>query len=95
MGILKMSEWQDGAGHWHCADVSNLVGGSSLWWKPARMLNIPLDKYVEMLVKDFKVDYITYLDKSDMVYFWWDSQTNMRKYKNYMNKVARERRFQV
>jgi hypothetical protein len=90
-----MVEWQDGGGHWNCADTSDIKKGSSFWWRPARMLNISPKEYVQMLIDVYKVDYITFFEETNMVYFRWDNQANMRRYKNDMNREARNRRYEI
>jgi len=89
-----MSEWQSGAGElWYCGDVEDLGNNSGAWWIPARMLGMKLDDYVEMLVNVFKVDFIKYNIKHNVLIFAWESQSNMRKYKNWINAAARKANF--
>ena len=91
--LLRMTEWQGGSGVWYCNDVEDLAGISSRWWTPARMLNMPLDEYVIMLVKEFKVDRISYNPEANVLHFSWKSREACRKYKNWINKKARECNF--
>ena len=93
MHLYRTSEWQGGSGLWYCDDLTDLAGISSRWWTPARMLNMPLDEYVTMLVKEFKVDHISYNPKANVLNFSWDSREACRKYQNWINKKARERNF--
>ena len=93
MHLYRASEWQGGSGVWYCNDVEDLAGISSRWWTPARMLNMPLDKYVTMLVEEFKVDSISYDPKANVLVFYWKSREACRKYKNWINKKARECNF--
>ena len=91
--LFHMTEWQGGSGVWYCNDVEDLAGISSRWWTPARMLNMPLDEYVVMLVEEFKVDSISYDPKANVLVFYWKSREACRKYKNWINKKARECNF--
>jgi hypothetical protein len=95
--LYKASEWQDACGHWHCADIEDIPNGSAFWWIPARILGLPLEEYVRMLIEEFEVDYIKLLENKDnkVLYFYWDNQNKMRKYKNYINKEARQRCFML
>jgi hypothetical protein len=95
MAVLKLSEWQDDIGRWHCADISNLGNNSATWWYIPRLLNISLDNYIKLLKNDFNVSYITFFERTQMVYFYWDSQSDMRKFKNFINRKAREKNFQI
>ena len=88
--LLKYEEWQSGSGQWYCNDTSDLTSARALWYTPARLLNVSLEKYVEMLINDFQVDYITF-DK--ILIYSWDSQAKMRKFKNWLNAEARKRNF--
>ena len=56
--LLKYTEWQGSAGSWYCNDTSDLTSVRSLWWAPARMMNMTPAEYVEWLVTNFKPDYI-------------------------------------
>ena len=94
MHLYRVSEWQSsGSGVWYCNDVEDLAGISSRWWTPARMLNMPLDEYVVMLVEEFKVDSISYDPEANVLVFYWKSREACRKYKNWINKKARECNF--
>ena len=93
MHLYHVSEWQNGSGSWDCNDVEDLAGISSRWWTPSRMLNMPLDEYVIMLVKEFKVDRISYNPEANVLHFSWKSREACRTYKNWINKKARECNF--
>jgi hypothetical protein len=94
--VYKSEEWQSGSGiYWYCNDTSDLAGKAGLWWIPCRILNISPADYVSMLIDEFKVDKISYNIETNTLYFCWKSQTAMRKYKNFINKKARETNFLV
>ena len=88
--IFKMSEWQSPNGNWNCGDVEDLANNSNAWWIPCRILEVPVEEYVNMLVNDFKVSYIKYFSDKNLLFFSWDNQTDMRKFKNFVNKKAKE-----
>ena len=93
--LWKATEWQSETGYWHCNCVDNLAGGSSNWYLPARILGISPADFLKMLINDFKPDDI-FVDKEKcLVFFSWKSQTQMRKYKNWINKKARDVNFQI
>lgn len=93
--LYKCTEWQGSSGLWYCNDIEDLGNGSGRWWIPARMLGLSLDKYVEMLIKDFKVDNIKYNEERDVLIFSWRKQADMRKYKNWINAAARKANFYI
>ena len=93
--IWKASEWQGGAGDWYCNCVDNLGAGSGLWYIPARILGITPAAFIELLITEYKPDYI-FGDKEKCLFFFsWKSQSQMRKYKNMINAEARKKNFQI
>lgn len=93
--LYKMSEWQSASGLWYCNDTEDLGSGSGRWWIPARILGIPPVMFVDLLMKDFKVDNISYNKEKDVLVYSWKSQAAMRKFKNWINKQAREANFVI
>ena len=93
--LYKATEWEI-CGNWYCNDTEEL--GTSIagkWWVPARILEITLTDYVKMLIDDFKVDKISYNKEADVLIFSWKSQAAMRKYKNWINAQARNKRYYI
>lgn len=95
MSLYKMEEWKASSGNWYCNCVSNLGGGSGSWWIPARILEMPLDEFVKLLISKFKVSDIKYFEDKNLLLYSWKKQSDMRIYKNFVNKVAREKNFQI
>ena len=95
MAVFKLTEWQSESGLWYCNDISNLAGGSGNWWNAARAWGLSPASFIEMLIKNFHPDNISYsLDKNVLVYSW-KNQIDMRVYKNKTNAEARKRNFQI
>ena len=65
--LLKYTEWQGANGCWYCNDTSDLASPRSLWWAPARMMNISPADYVQWLIKEFKPDTIVYNQEKDVL----------------------------
>lgn len=92
--LYKMSEWEDPIG-WHCGDVEALGKNSNAWWYPARILNLSLADYITFIIDNYKPDYY-YFDKQAFLFaFSWKNQSKMREFKNFINRKARERNFQI
>ena len=89
---IKYSSWQSPTGYWYCNDTSNLAAGSGEWWIPARILGISPADFIELLVKDFKPDHISF---NKILIFSWKDQSKMRAYKNWINAQARKVNFQI
>ena len=95
MAVYKMTEFQGSSGMWYCNDMSNLAGGSGAWYNAARAWGLSPAAFIEMLIKDFHPDNISYsLDKNVLVYSW-KSQVSMRAFKNRTNADARKHNFQI
>ncbi len=92
--IYKVEEWENG-GQWYVGDVSNLAIGSNLWWYGPAAANLSPIEYVKLLITKFKVSHIQYKVKSDVLIFSFDSLEDCRKYKNYINKQARQNKFYI
>lgn len=93
--LWKASEWETSSG-WHCNCTDNLAGGSSLWYLPARILNIsPADLII--LMKDKYNAEVNFCGTKDnfIVLFTWEKQSDMRLWKNFINRKAREINFQI
>lgn len=92
--ILKLVEWQDTcAGTWYCNDTSQGFK-SAAWWLVPHMLGMELDAFAKMPVEDYHAE-VSYYSKNDVLLYQWRSQADMRKYKNRMNAIAREKQFYV
>lgn len=92
--ILHYEEWEDN-GKWVCGDVSALAANSNAWWYIPRMLEISPVEYVKLLINDFHVNYIHYRVKYNVLLFSFSSLDDCRKFKNYINKTAREKKFYI
>ena len=88
--LLKYTEWQGATGSWYCNDTSDLTSIRSLWWAPARMMNMTPAEYVEWLIVNFKPDRIVYSEEHDVLVYSWKKQADMRLFKNKLNALARK-----
>lgn len=93
--LFKMEEWQSPTGKWHCGHVSSFPKGVSLWIQPARMMNMPVDEYLKWVVENFKPNNFFASDDYSFVSWSWNNIKDMRKFKNKINKIAREKNWQV
>ena len=92
--IYKAEEWECN-GRWYVADTSNLPKSSNTWWYAPAAANLSPIEYVKLLITKFKVSHIQYKVKSDVLIFSFDSLEDCRKYKNYINKQARQNKFYI
>ena len=92
--IYKMTEWQDAvSGTWHCNDVSH---GSkyAVWWVVPRLLGITPAEYTKLLIETFHAE-VLYFSEKDVLLFKWRKQSDMRRFKNTINRIAREKNFYI
>ena len=90
--IFKMEEWQDND-KWVCGDVSALAAGSNTWWYVPALLNLTPVEYFYFLKDKFHASHFHYTTKHDVFLFSFDNLTDCRKFKNYVNKIKKEKNF--
>lgn len=94
--LLRYEEWQSPSGAWYCNDTSEIGRSQAgLWWAPARLLDLSLDEYVNLLITKFKPDNIFYNQEKNVLIYSWKRQADMRKFKNWLNAEARKKNFIV
>lgn len=86
--IYKAEEWQSASGKWHCTDPNLIVRGDQ-WLIPAKILNMSIVDYLTMMKENFNA-IVSIKEDGTFAYCYWESQTDMRKYKNWINAKARE-----
>ena len=92
--LYKVTEWETLSG-WHCACVDNLKEDSGAWYMPARVLGITPAQFIELVINEYGADRVSFSKDTCYFHYSWSSQTKMRKFKNMLNKVAREKNFQI
>ena len=92
--ILHYDEWQSN-GRWLCGDTSSFVNKSNTWWYIPNLLGISSVDYIMLLKDKFHATYIRYKVEYDVLIFSFDTLADCRKFKNYINKIAREKKFYI
>lgn len=93
--LYRLEEWQGASGVWYCEHTSSFPANVEKWVVPARVLNMSVDDFLRMLIKDFKPDVITVKKDGSFVSWGWSKQSEMRKFKNFINSEARKKNFQI
>ena len=93
--LYRLEEWQGGSGIWYCEHISSYPKGVQKWVCPARILDMTVDKFLQWLINTYKPDFIHHNKDYTFCSWGWQSQEMMRKYKNYINKKAREKNFMI
>ena len=90
--IYKAEEWESN-GKWMCGDVSALAANSNAWWYPAQIMGLTPVEYVKTLISKYHAIDLHYTAKHDVLIFKFSTLADCRKFKNTINKLARERQF--
>lgn len=88
--VYKCSEWSNTNGRWFCGDVEDLANDSNAWWIPCRILGIAPTDFILLLKDTFHASNFSYNINANVLIFSWDKQSDMRKYKNWINDKARK-----
>lgn len=91
--LFKLTEWQGAGDRWHCAHTDSFPRNVQLWVVPARILGLSADEFLQFVLDNYKPEHVTFT--GNLLLFSWDKQSDMRAYKNFINKKAREINFQV
>lgn len=91
--LYKMTEWES-CGKWHCNCVDHLGTNGGHWIHPARILGLTAADYVKFVIDNYN-PIVYHNDDCSLVFFSWEKQSDMRKFKNYINKKAREVDYQI
>ena len=91
--LYKSIEWQDATGNWLVNDTTSMTSIAIKWWVPMRMFNLTPEDYIHLLKDKFHVNYMKYVKDADLLIFSFATQEAARKYKNWINKEARNRNY--
>lgn len=94
MHILKMSSWQI-CDKWYVADIENVGGGSGTWWYVPNALGISFEDYIYLLKDEFHATFLRYRAKENVLIFAFKEYIDANRFKNYVNKKARENHFMI
>lgn len=90
--VYKAEEWKSN-GRWNCGDVSALAAMSNAWWYPANILGLTPVEYVKTLISKYNAKNISYTAEHNVLIFSFSTLADCRKFKNDINKKAREKHF--
>lgn len=95
MQLYIAGEWQGDSGYYYISNITDLGNNSGYWGHLLKIFDVDVDNLVKLLVDEFHVDYIKYYIESDVLIYYWKSLTAARKFKNELNKKAREKRYMI
>ena len=75
----------------------DLIGTSRNWIEPARILGIQPTEFIMKLKNEFNANLNPYKTDGKVVFigYSWNSLAEARRFKNYINKIARETNYQI
>lgn len=91
MHLYKTTMWEDAAGDYLVNDVTSMTSIAIKWWIPMRMLNLTPTEYLKMLKDKFYINSAHYSETADVLTFTFANEADARRYKNWINKQARDR----
>ncbi len=93
--LYKLSEWDTPADMTYVNDISKTGKVGAQWWVPARVLGISPSEFLLLLIEDYDATISKYVPETGQVIYGWkkENKAKCRKFKNYVNKVAREKQF--
>ena len=95
MQLYVAEEWQGSSGVYYVNCLKDLGNNSGNWVHMLKIFNVNVDKLVKLLTDEFHVDYLNYYIETDVLIFSWNSLTAARKFKNEINKKAREKKYMI
>jgi len=80
--------------YYYSFSTQNLGKKYQQWVVPCRILGVTPAEYARILKEDYNA-LIRYYPEKGLLSRCWESQSDMRRWKNYINKKARERNFHI
>lgn len=93
--LYKLVEWQSESGLWHCEHTSSFPRNVTKWVLPARLLGLEPADFLKYLITEFQPDVIHHNEDCSFVGWGWRNQAKMRKFKNHINRISREKNFKI
>lgn len=93
--LYRCEEWRSASGIWYCEHTSSFPRNVQKWVVPARILGLAPADFLKLLIEKFEPDQIFHNEDCSFVGWGWKSQSQMREYKRFINKKARECNFQI
>ena len=93
--LYKCTEWQGASGIWYCEHTDSFPKDVQKWVVPARILGVSVDEFLKLLIEKFKPDQISYRKDGSFVSWGWSKQSEMRKFKNWINAESRRKNYQI
>ncbi|MCF0124455.1 MAG: hypothetical protein HUJ68_01640 [Clostridia bacterium] len=95
--LYKASEFESQSGLTYVI-CNDLVGSGRNMFEPAKILDISLAEFAWLLKKDFDANVYSYRDEDgavERIGYSWDTKQKAIKFKNYINKIARQKNYQI
>ena len=95
MQLYVAEEWQSSSGVYYVSCLKDLGNNSGYWGHLLKIFNVDVDNLVKLLTDEFHVEYLSYNIDTDVLIYYWTSLTSARKFKNELNKRARQIKYMI
>jgi len=90
--IYNAEVWESN-GRYYVGDVSALSAGSNKWWYQPRIFQLSPVEFVKLMIEKYNATIVGYRNETAVLIFYFTSLVEARKYKNDLNKLARDRKY--
>ncbi|MEG0153162.1 MAG: hypothetical protein RR744_08305 [Cellulosilyticaceae bacterium] len=94
--LYKVSEYTSQTGRIYIQS-EDLVGTGRNWTEGASILGIEISDFLSKIKREYSAELTPYRRDGELIYvgFYWTDLAKARKYKNYINRCAREKSYQI
>ena len=93
--LYHLDEWKSASGYWYCEHTKSHPKGVMKWVIPSRLLGIPADEFLKLLIAKYQPDMIHHNEDCSFVSWAWKDYSKCHKFVLDMNALARKRNFQI
>ena len=90
--LYQMTCWEN-VGRWYCNDIKNTTGRSAKWYTPMRILDLPVEEYISLLVNTFNAKKFYYCAHTNYLTFSFATEKEAKAFCSYVNKIARQKNY--
>lgn len=95
--LYVAEEWISASGKVNIQSV-NLVGTGRNWREPAKILGLSVPDFILKLREEYEAELKVFKNEEGKIMFidyYWRDLAKARKYKNYINLIARNKNYKI
>jgi hypothetical protein len=93
--LYHLDEWKSASGYWYCEHTKSHPQGINKWVIPSRLLGISADEFLKFLIAKYQPDSIYHNEDCSFVGWAWKDYSKCHKFVLDMNKLAKQKNFQI